>query len=370
MERELERTKEREPAMYDRVLESSAQLLRDEKKAASAMPHVIKYDSIPWTQGAQAFHKHLIRGPALDMPYNTGIRSMVALEQILAPAGKSGRHRHYFEAMFYILEGEGYEVHDGKRYDWRQGDIACVPTYTIHQHFNTDPVKNARLFYIIPGIFRFMGISETEQIELHINYRVPDGATPIYGDGHRFTGYRTGDGKEFFFGLDEPLQKLMDDMKKVSEEVGEAKDDYAQAMKLLAEENEWRGEGPRGGRPPELAWQNTRMGKIKYVVHPRLGSALRTIEAYFQELPPGGRSGKHMHVGEELHLILEGKGHDVHDGARWDWEKEDMVAIPINTVHQHFNDDPKKPALFLSVTSRLFNFVGHGGVQHLEDAPR
>ncbi len=370
MERELERTKEREPAMYDRVLESSAQLLRDEKKAASAMPHVIKYDSIPWTQGAQAFHKHLIRGPALDMPYNTGIRSMVALEQILAPAGKSGRHRHYFEAMFYILEGEGYEVHDGKRYDWRQGDIACVPTYTIHQHFNTDPVKNARLFYIIPGIFRFMGISETEQIELHINYRVPDGATPIYGDGHRFTGYRTGDGKEFFFGLDEPLQKLMDDMKKVSEEVGEAKDDYAQAMKLLAEENEWRGKVPRVVRPPELAWQNTRMGKIKYVVHPRLGSALRTIEAYFQELPPGGRSGKHMHVGEELHLILEGKGHDVHDGARWDWEKEDMVAIPINTVHQHFNDDPKKPALFLSVTSRLFNFVGHGGVQHLEDAPR
>jgi len=369
MERELERVREREPIMFDRVLEESHRRLKEEKRLAASLPHVIKFQDIPWTQGAQAFHKHLIRGPALDMPFNTPIRTMVALEQILAPGGKSGRHRHYFEAMFYILEGQGYEVHDGQRYDWQQGDIVCVPTYTIHQHFNTDPEKGSRLFYIIPGLFRFMGISETEQIELHINYRVPDNATPLYGEDNRFIGYRTAEGQDYYFGLDEPLQKLMDEMKAFSEMVTEPRDTYELALKGLAEENQWRRTVPRIVRPSELPWEDTRMGRLKYLVHPTRSSALRTIQAYLQELPPGGRSGKHLHVGEELHLILEGRGYDIHDGQRWDWEKEDMVAIPINTVHQHFNADPEKPALFLSVQSRLFDFVGHGGVQHLEDAP-
>ena len=97
---------------------------------------------------------------------------------------------------------------------------------------------------------------------------------------------------------------------------------------------------------------------------------LLLYDAYLQELSPGGKSGKHRHVGEEVHKILSGKGYDIHDGKRWDWDTEDVVLIPNNTVHQHFNADPRHPATFLSLHSRLYHYIGHGGIEHLEDAPK
>ena len=110
------------------------------------------------------------------------------------------------------------------------------------------------------------------------------------------------------------------------------------------------------------------MGRIKHLIHPKVPSGILTYEAWLQELPPGGHSGKHRHVGEEVHLILAGRGYDLHDDTRWDWEQDDLACIPINTVHQHFNADSKKPALFLAVQPRLYEFIGHRGVEHWEDA--
>ena len=53
------------------------------------------------------------------------------------PPGKSNHgHGHQNEAVFYILQGKGYEIHDDKRYDWEQGDVAVVHTDSVHRHFN------------------------------------------------------------------------------------------------------------------------------------------------------------------------------------------------------------------------------------------
>jgi len=54
------------------------------------------------------------------------------------------------EAAFYILDGKGYEVHDGIRYDWSAGDVAIVHMNCVHQHFNADPVKPARALVLKP----------------------------------------------------------------------------------------------------------------------------------------------------------------------------------------------------------------------------
>ena len=49
------------------------------------------------------------------------------------------------EAAFYILDGEGYEIHDGIRYDWKAGDVAIVHNNCVHQHFNASrPSRRAR----------------------------------------------------------------------------------------------------------------------------------------------------------------------------------------------------------------------------------
>jgi gentisate 1,2-dioxygenase len=43
------------------------------------------------------------------------------------------------EAVFYVLDGKGYDIHDGERYDYEAGDIVIVRNGCVHQHFNANP---------------------------------------------------------------------------------------------------------------------------------------------------------------------------------------------------------------------------------------
>ena len=65
-----------------------------------------------------------------------------------APGASSQKHGHVNEAAFYILDGDGYEIHDGIRYDWHAGDVAIVHNNCVHQHFNASKTKPARAIVI------------------------------------------------------------------------------------------------------------------------------------------------------------------------------------------------------------------------------
>jgi gentisate 1,2-dioxygenase len=70
------------------------------------------------------------------------------------------------EAAFYILDGEGYEVHDGVRYDWKAGDIAIVHNNCVHQHFNASATKPARALVIkTKPMYMFMNMLFQQQVE-------------------------------------------------------------------------------------------------------------------------------------------------------------------------------------------------------------
>src|SRR2546423_12428829 len=72
-------------------------------------------------------------GPG-DEPFLT---QNIQVHFVEIPPGKSNHgHGHQNEAVFYILEGKGYEVHDDKRYDWEAGDLVVVHTDSVHRHFN------------------------------------------------------------------------------------------------------------------------------------------------------------------------------------------------------------------------------------------
>jgi len=64
-----------------------------------------------------------ILGPG-DDPFLTQTIQMHFVE--LFPGGSNRGHGHQNEATFYILEGRGYEIHDGKRYDWEKDDLVVV----------------------------------------------------------------------------------------------------------------------------------------------------------------------------------------------------------------------------------------------------
>ena len=70
------------------------------------------------------------------------------------------------EAAFYVLDGEGYEIHDGVRYDWKAGDVSIVHNNCVHQHFNANPTKPARALVMkTKPMFMFMNMLFQKTVE-------------------------------------------------------------------------------------------------------------------------------------------------------------------------------------------------------------
>lgn len=139
--------------------------------------------------------------------------------------------------------------------------------------------------------------------------------------------------------------------------------------------------------PEDMPWEDSPQGKLKHIFNEQMPGARTSVDLYMQELEPGGRSGKHRHMGEECLFILEGRGYDLHwdvemelrDKYYWkvaeepkkiEWEAKDLVIIPPNTVHQHFNSDPEKPARFISAMSNIYRHLGFNDLEQIEPAPR
>ena len=112
--------------------------LKEELARLRALPRVIKGKTLKFVDGPQSYSKHFVE-PEDGMTQTLHIH----LEEY-APGGKTQKHGHVNEAAFYILDGRGYEIHDGIRYDWKAGDVAIVHNNCVHQHFNADPDKPAR----------------------------------------------------------------------------------------------------------------------------------------------------------------------------------------------------------------------------------
>src|SRR5207302_11181383 len=94
--------------------------LREELARLRAMPRVRKGKELKFVDGTQTYSRHYVEP-------KEGITQMFHLHlEEYAPGGRSQKHGHVNEAAFYILDGKGYEVHDGVRYDWQAGDVAIV----------------------------------------------------------------------------------------------------------------------------------------------------------------------------------------------------------------------------------------------------
>lgn len=108
-------------------------------KELLAQPRVYDPDEMPWKGGPQLYGKKVIN------PQRTAITQMIeAHVDTYSPGGHGQKHGHMNSAVFYILEGKGYDVHDGVRVDWEAGDVCIVQNACVHQHFNADPDKPAR----------------------------------------------------------------------------------------------------------------------------------------------------------------------------------------------------------------------------------
>jgi quercetin dioxygenase-like cupin family protein len=138
---------------------------------------IVHPEDMPWEMSRQGLLKHL-----LNEKMNTRMETVDAYMQVLPPRSRSGRHRHLAEECLYVLEGFGYDLHQDcdveitddyrwkpqdeiKRYEWEAGDVIYIPPSTIHQHFNGDPQRPARLISCTNRIYKNSGLNNLEQIE-------------------------------------------------------------------------------------------------------------------------------------------------------------------------------------------------------------
>ena len=139
-------------------------------------------------------------------------------------------------------------------------------------------------------------------------------------------------------------------------------------------------------RPEDMPWEMSRQGLLKHLLNEQLNTRMETVDAYMQIIPPGSRSGRHRHLAEECLYVVEGRGYDLHQDCdveitdtyhwspqdevkRYEWEAGDVIYIPPNTIHQHFNASADKPVRLISAINRVYKYCGLNDLEQLEDAP-
>ena len=251
------------------------------------------------------------------------------------PPGKSNHgHGHQNEAVFYILQGSGYEIHDDKRYDWEAGDLVVVHTDSVHRHFNDGDetakalVMKAKSTWMYFGLIQ-QGRSGSVEREDEFGPREDWGRVWTPGVEHR---------------------------KKVV-------------------------------KPQDTVWETTRDGRIRVLCSKDTPDVrVFSVDVFEQEIPAGSRSAKHLHMADEVFYVLSGSGHSLHweveaeiteryyarvakEPTRHEFTEGDTLYVPQNTAHQHFNASEDEPLRLLSVQNRLIKYLGYDNVVYFEDAP-
>jgi quercetin dioxygenase-like cupin family protein len=252
------------------------------------------------------------------------------------PPGKANHgHGHQNEAVFYILEGRGYEIHDGHRYDWEQGDLVVAHTDSVHRHFNASDTERALAIVMkAKALWMYLGL-------------IQQGRSGPVEDEERYGP------REDWSLLRTP--------------------GVAERIKVI--------------KPAQTTWRTTADGRVR-----RLSSKDRTdqrifsVDVYEQEIDVRSRSAKHWHMADEVVYVISGQGYSLHwdvqaeiadryyariakEPSRHDFKAGDTLYMPTNTIHQHFNASRTEPLVLLSGQNRIFQYLGYENVHYLEHAP-
>ncbi len=115
-------------------------------------PRVYSAADQEWRGGPQLFDKSIVN------PMKTDIAQSIETHiSVIAPKGTGQRHGHMNSAIFYCLRGKGYDIHDGRRFDYEAGDIMVVENGCVHQHFNASEDEDLVLLVMkAKPLFLFM----------------------------------------------------------------------------------------------------------------------------------------------------------------------------------------------------------------------
>jgi len=146
------------------------------RREYATRPDVVRAEEMPFEHSADGLIKHLVHSKM-----KTRECCVEAYMHFLKPGERSGKHRHMWEEVLFVVEGSGYDLHwdlkfdcldafewdwanEPKRFEWTRGDFIYVPPFTIHQHFAAAD-SAARLIVISNRMVKEMGFDWFDQLE-------------------------------------------------------------------------------------------------------------------------------------------------------------------------------------------------------------
>ncbi len=135
--------------------------IQDEQRdRLSTTRAVVRFDDIPWELNRQGKMKWYLH-PRIE---DTAHKQLMVYVQEIPPGGRSGKIQHQGGSAFYVWQGSGYSIINGKRYDWEDEDVILLPINVdwnrgiIYQHFNTDRWRPAHLLQVAPNVVDNIGV--------------------------------------------------------------------------------------------------------------------------------------------------------------------------------------------------------------------
>jgi gentisate 1,2-dioxygenase len=212
------------------------------------------------------------------------------------PGAEGPVHRQSCESTMFVLEGEGYTLVNGQRFDWAQGDVLFVPLFAWHQHVNTGQATARYLRMSTAPLFHYLGVYRGEPLSPPTWERAAEEAGPL--------------------------------------------------GKVLLKRDEWMA---------EEAW---RAGGEGHTVMFPFDYRIPTTKGVPSRIPPGQKGNMHRHASEAQIFIYQGRGYSTLNDVRVDWEAGDVIRVPLFAWHQHTNTGDV-PTIHLKHTSaNLYNRLG------------
>jgi len=133
-----------------------------------------------------------------------------------------------------------------------------------------------------------------------------------------------------------------------------AENPYEANMRARKERAERNRTGKVVVKPADREVHMARQGRLQFFMNPYVyaDTCLQSWQVFKHEIRT--RSGKHRHQGGVIIYVLDGKGYSIVDDQRVDWKEGDLVLLPLKpdeVMHQHFNEDPAKPATWIAFYS-------------------
>lgn len=221
------------------------------------------------------------------------------LTEIL-PGCSGPMHRQLCESTMFVLDGTGYTIVNGRKYEWEKGDVLFVPLFAWHQHCNSGKEAARCVRMSTAPLFEFLGVYREETLCPPSSWELAD----------RESG---------------PLGKV------------------------LIKREQWLAEG---------CWKQGRIGQrfALFDFNYRIPTSPKRVAC---RIEPGRKHDEmHRHASEAQIFIYQGSGFSTLNHVRVDWEAGDVIRPPLYAWHQHTNTGAV-PVIWLKNTSAgLYNRLG------------